>query len=100
MKLVGDYMNVLKNNKVIVEQSRTMAMIRLNPPQTNFVRLNTNDAYKVNQTAGCGGLIRGCDGEWLGGFAKGVGLCSGFVAELWGVLEGLKYVRRLGFLKV
>jgi ribonuclease HI len=100
MKLVGAYMNVLKNDKVIVEQSRTMAMIRWNPPQTNFVRLNTDSAYKVNQAAGCGGVIRGCDGEWLGGFAKGVGLCSAFVAELWGVLVGLKFVRRLGFLKV
>jgi ribonuclease HI len=91
---------VWKNNKIIVEQSRTMAMIRWNPPKTNFVRLNTDGAYKVNQAAGCGGVIRGCDGEWIGGFAKGVGLCSAFMAELWGVLEGLKYVRRLGFLKV
>ncbi|PNX57473.1 histone H2A, partial [Trifolium pratense] len=38
--------------------------------------------------------------EPVGGFAKGLGLCSAFVAELWGVLEGLKYVRRLGFRKV
>jgi ribonuclease HI len=29
-----------------------------------------------------------------------VGLCNAFVAELWGVLEGLRYVRRMGFQKV
>ncbi|CAJ2679356.1 unnamed protein product [Trifolium pratense] len=36
----------------------------------------------------------------MGGFAKGVGLCSAFVAELWGVLEGLRYVHRMGLVKV
>jgi ribonuclease HI len=50
--------------------------------------------------AGCGGIIRGNQGEWLGGFAKGVGVCSAFVAELWGVLEGLQYARRLRFMAV
>ncbi|PNX90804.1 ethylene responsive transcription factor 1b [Trifolium pratense] len=36
----------------------------------------------------------------IGGFAKYVGMCNAFVAELWGVLEGLRLVRRLGFNKV
>jgi hypothetical protein len=50
-----------------------------------FVKINTDGAYKADQVAGCGGVIRGMHGEWLGGFAKGVGLCSAFIAELWGV---------------
>nr|ABN05738.1 hypothetical protein MtrDRAFT_AC148762g24v2 [Medicago truncatula] len=25
------------------------------------------------------------DGEWLRGFAKNIGLCGAYVAELWGV---------------
>ncbi|MCH81217.1 F-box/LRR-repeat protein [Trifolium medium] len=45
-------------------------------------------------------FIRESQGKWLGGFAKCVGLCSVFVAELWGVLEGLRCVRRLGFSNV
>jgi hypothetical protein len=36
-------------------------------------------------------VIRGNQGEWLGGFARCVGLCSAFMAELWGVVEGLRY---------
>ncbi|MCI40070.1 putative non-LTR retroelement reverse transcriptase, partial [Trifolium medium] len=44
--------------------------------------------------------IRGSQGEWLGGYAKCVGLCSAFVAELWGVYEGLRHVHRMGFRKV
>jgi ribonuclease HI len=65
-----------------------------------FVKLNTDGAYKEEWVAGCGGVIRGIHGEWLGGFAKGVGLCSAFVAELWGVYEGLRQAYRLGFRKV
>ncbi|MCI21595.1 ribonuclease H protein, partial [Trifolium medium] len=65
-----------------------------------FVRLNTDGAYKEQVVPGCGGLLRGSQGERLGGFAKCVGLCSAFVAELWGVYEGLRYAHRKGFRKV
>ncbi|GAU34393.1 hypothetical protein TSUD_217330 [Trifolium subterraneum] len=77
-----------------------MAMIGWKPPQNMFVKLDTNEAYKKNSVAGCGGFIRGSQGEWLGGFAKCVGLCSAFVAELWGVYEGLQHVYSMGFKKV
>jgi ribonuclease HI len=53
--------------------------------------------FPVNQVAGCGGVLRGSHGEWLGGFAKGIGLCSAFVAELWGVYEGLSLAYRMRF---
>jgi hypothetical protein len=47
---------------------------------------------KDENKAGCGGLIRGSGGgEWLGGFSKFAGSCSAYIAELWGVFEGLKY---------
>jgi ribonuclease HI len=65
-----------------------------------FVKINTDGAYKADQVAGCGGVIRGMHGEWLGGFAKGVGLCSAFIAELWGVYEGLHHAYRMGYRKV
>ncbi|KAK2371494.1 heat shock 70 kDa protein [Trifolium repens] len=48
-------------------------------------------------SAECGGLIRGSNGKWLGGFSKFVGSCSVCVAKLWGVLEELKYTWNLGF---
>ncbi|MCI17282.1 hypothetical protein A2U01_0038429 [Trifolium medium] len=41
------------------------------------VRLNTDGAAKGELgSAGCGGLLRGCSGEWLYGFSKNVGRCS------------------------
>jgi ribonuclease HI len=48
-------------------------------------------------SADCGGIIRGSDGEWLGGFAKNFRICSAYVAELWGVYEGLRLARRMRF---
>lgn len=71
--------------------------IRWRPPQVHWVKLNTDGACKGGNIAGCGGIIRGSDGEWIGGFAKFIGDCSAFVVELWGVLEGLRYVRRMGY---
>lgn len=45
---------------------------------------------------GCGGLLRDYNGVWIGGFAKHLGVCSTYVAELWGVLEGLNMARTFG----
>ncbi|PNX73149.1 hypothetical protein L195_g029047 [Trifolium pratense] len=49
---------------------------------------------------GCGGIIRGSNGGWLGGFVKYVGHVTTYVAELWGVYEGLQVARRINFLRV
>jgi ribonuclease HI len=100
MVLIQEYMGAISNNKVATRSNQTVMVIRWHPPRELFVKLNTDGAYKKDQVAGCGGVIRGIHGEWLGGFAKGVGLCSAFVAELWGVYEGLRQVYRLGFRKV
>ncbi|GAU44140.1 hypothetical protein TSUD_188010 [Trifolium subterraneum] len=78
----------------------TRVEIGWKPPSDNFVRLNTDGARKDNNKAECGGIIRGNHGEWLGGFAKVIGECSAFIAELWGVFEGLTLARRMGFRKV
>jgi len=46
---------------------------------------------------GCGGFIKGCDGEWLRGFAKSISTCCVYIGKLWSMLEELKYARRLRF---
>ncbi|MCI84719.1 ribonuclease H protein, partial [Trifolium medium] len=57
----------------------------------------TDGTYKEGSVAGCGGVIRDNNSDWRGGFAKNLGICSAYVVEIWGVFEGLRYVRRLGF---
>jgi hypothetical protein len=99
-KVVEDYSQAMRVNEMMRNSERVLMHIGWQPPSGHFVKLNTDGACKENNRAGCGGIIRGNQGEWLGGFAKGVGVCSAFVAELWGVLEGLQYARRLRFMAV
>lgn len=57
----------------------------------SWVCLNSDDAVKSNRNfAGCGGLIRDHEGNWLVGFTKKLGVCSPFIAELWGLYKGIK----------
>lgn len=66
-----------------------------------WVKLNTDGSFQRNKgQAGCGGLIRGEDGNWLCGFSKNLGLCNAYVAELWGVLEGLQLALSHGYRRV
>ncbi|MCI34294.1 hypothetical protein A2U01_0055512, partial [Trifolium medium] len=45
-------------------------MIGWKPLRDSMIRLNTDDACKVDITTGCGRVIRGREGQWIGGFAK------------------------------
>lgn len=69
-------------------------------PPIGWVKINTDGGCKDGSIAGCGGLIRGSEGEWLAGFSKFLGKCDAFIAELWGVLEGLRCAKRMGFTAV
>lgn len=39
-------------------------------------------------------------GKWICGFSKWLRVCSAYVAEVWGVLEGLKMAQERGLYKV
>lgn len=55
--------------------------------------LNTDGSWKADSgVVGCGGVIKNTNGACLGGFSKRLHVVSGFLAELWGVLEGLLFV--------
>lgn len=71
------------------------------PPEEGWVCLNTDRAAKgAPGLAGCGGIFRDDQGRWVRGFTKHLGLTTAFVAELWGVYEGLKMTRELGLSKL
>ncbi|KAG5106372.1 hypothetical protein JHK82_043342 [Glycine max] len=63
-----------------------------------FHNLETTDgSLKSSQgMATCGGLLRDHHGRWKIGFAKKVRCTIAFVAELWGVLQGLRIARDQG----
>ncbi|PNX70361.1 hypothetical protein L195_g057316 [Trifolium pratense] len=49
-----------------------------------------------HMSAGCGGLLRNSDGQWLGGFSRNLGRCSAYLAELWGFYHGFCLGRSQG----
>lgn len=65
---------------------RQVKQINWEPPDKEWVCLNTDGASKHDmQLAGCGGLIRGAEGQWICEFSKYLGYYSAYVAELWGL---------------
>jgi hypothetical protein len=83
--------------QIVENKCSSIVQVKWLPPLEGWVKLNTDGSCQEGGRIGCGGVIRGSDGEWLGGYAKFIGYGNAYLAELWGVLEGLKHVRRLNF---
>jgi hypothetical protein len=80
-----EYKKVMSNSELIMDRARVVTMIGWSPPKPNFVKLNTDGACKDHGISGCGGIVRGSDSEC-------VGMSNAFIDEMWGVLEGFRYV--------
>ena len=46
--------------------------------------------------AGGGGLFRDHEGNWVKGYARGIGHTNSFLAELWALRDGLNIAREMG----
>ncbi|KAF7802879.1 ribonuclease H [Senna tora] len=61
----------------------------LNPwqaPEEGWQKINVDASkWESNNNICCGGVIRDCEGKWISGFAKNLGVGSVFQAEIWGV---------------
>ncbi|CAL1410790.1 unnamed protein product [Linum trigynum] len=53
-------------------------------------------ASSSDKRVGAGGVLRGSNGVWRGGFVSNVGYCSAILAELWGIFHGLSLAWNLG----
>lgn len=66
-----------------------------------WVKLNTDGASHGNPgRATAGGVLRDGEGNWIGGFALNIGICSASLAELWGVYYGLYIAWERGLTRV
>jgi ribonuclease HI len=66
-------------------------------PSLGWYVLNTDGAAKIGERkAGCGGTLRNETDNWVDGFAKALGDTTAYMAELWGILEGLIMAKRRG----
>ena len=59
-------------------------------PPEGWAKLNTDGALCTHSgSAGCGGVVRDDRGEWVAGFSRRIGATNSFMAELWGLRDGL-----------
>lgn len=64
--------------------------MRWERPPEGWSKLNTDGAVIGSMgLAGCGGIVRDDHGGWLVGFSRHIGIADSFVAELWGLKDGL-----------
>ena len=82
----------LANNKLRLHLAvglREERHIKWRRPSNGWCKLNTDGASRGNPgLATAGGVMRDENGEWQGGFAVNIGICSATLAELWGVYYG------------
>ena len=59
-------------------------------PPEGWMKLNKDRSFVGNLgIAGCGGVVRDKHGRWVRGFTRHIGLTTSFVAELWGLRDGI-----------
>lgn len=99
-RMMNDYVEATKNNKIIVGRNKILSGIGWTSPKMDWVSLNTDGACLDGRESRCGGVIKISNSEYLGGFAKHLNHYSVVKAEHLGVYEGLKLVRAMGLSKV
>ena len=66
-------------------------------PKEGRFKLNSNGASLGNPgKAGGGGLIRNCNGNWVKGFRRKIGVATSIIAEFWALRDGLLLAAQLG----
>ena len=69
---------------------RVVVACRWKKPPEGWIKLNTDGCAAGSMgLASCGGVVRGSHGEWISGFSRHIGTTNNFVAELWGLRDGL-----------
>ncbi|PNY01766.1 ribonuclease H [Trifolium pratense] len=94
---VQHYANQINVSSTVDLRNKVMTDIRW-PADPGWVKINTNGASKGGGVAGCGGVIRGEMVVGCVALLKVWVFVVPYVAELWGVLEGLQLVRARGYL--
>ncbi|MCH92473.1 ribonuclease H [Trifolium medium] len=81
-------MQLLKidSDGVVADRQYTQNNIGWKKPDDGFVGLNCEGAViAAISAAGCGGVTRNSDGNFLTAFAANLGICSVVHAELWDI---------------
>ncbi|KAE8676706.1 hypothetical protein F3Y22_tig00111582pilonHSYRG00736 [Hibiscus syriacus] len=94
-------LHILRDCPTTRQTWRPAAPSQWSPPDEGWVCLNTYGALSLSTGHGsAGGLLRDSSGDFLASFRRSLGHSSVLETELWGILEGLKIARNLGFERV
>ena len=75
---------------------RVIKRVRWERPPSGWKKLNTDGLSIGNsRRSGCGGAVRDEHGEWIAGLSRYIGTTSSFVAEMWGMRDGLVLCKNL-----
>ncbi|KAJ1384819.1 Ribonuclease H domain [Sesbania bispinosa] len=69
-------------------------------PNPGWVKVNVDGSVLHNSKAGCGGVYRGADGNWMRGFSYNLGRASVLLAELQAIETALKLAWENGYFKL
>lgn len=67
---------------MVVDTHSEVVLTGWKPSSEGWIILNIDGSCWENGNAGCGGIIKGSDGEWLDGFAKGIEKCCAYITEI------------------
>ncbi|XP_028785542.1 uncharacterized protein LOC114741444 [Neltuma alba] len=74
---------------------------RWSVPERGWVKVNSDGSSRGDPgPAGCGGVLRDHEGEWIVGFGKGLGWCTAYEAECWGAFLGLQLALEKGYQRI
>lgn len=70
--------------------TRTPHLLSWTPLPLNWIKINTDGSIMGNLgPAGCGGLLRDSQGQWIIGFIRNIGDTTALAVELWAIRHGL-----------
>lgn len=62
---MNDYVEAMKNNKIIVGRNKILSMVGWKSSERDWVSLNIDGACLGGRVSGCGGMIIGTNSECL-----------------------------------
>ena len=70
--------------------ARSFVPIFWRAPPRGWIKVNTDGSCKSNEVAGCGGIFRDSNAQFLGAFARSSYLISSTAAEILAVIEAIE----------
>ncbi|KAL5772198.1 hypothetical protein ACOSQ2_012122 [Xanthoceras sorbifolium] len=90
-----DWWKALREDNV--SKMISVKLITWKPPCEGCIKLNIDGSVRnCDRSIAADGAFRRYDMSWVGGFIVKIGVGSIFEAELWGLLEGLRYAWTAG----